>query len=216
MAVRIGGKAIKCAVFFFAEGRAAADVGSGKLSLASNKHDYDVFDAAGAFFPVLLLRNSFSVINKNMTAILAKLSLGIADIFKPERSLLEDLVKKESKLQLDLKKEKEQLKAAYEPVKIAATAADPTLTAHVHALRTQALHRLEILEKKMLKAEKKNFEAQQRQIHKFKSMLFPGGILQERVDNVLGYISIYGDDFLHALYQYSPAFSKGFTVLSEQ
>ncbi len=176
----------------------------------------NVFDAAGAFFPVLLLRNSFSVVNKNMGNILNKLSLGIEDIFKPEKSLLEGLVKKESKLQLDLQKEKELLKAAYEPVKAVASAADPTLTAHVHALRTQALHRLDILEKKMLKAEKKNFEAQQRQTHKFKSMLFPGGILQERVDNVLGYISIYGADFLKAVYQYSPAFSEGFTVLSEQ
>ena len=176
----------------------------------------NVFNAAGAFFPVLMLRNSLSFLNKNMTGLLTKLSLKSDEIFKTEKALLEELVKKESTLQLDLEKEKEQLKAAYEPIKTAASAADPTLCAHVHALRTQALHRLEILEKKMIKAEKKRFEAQQRQIHKLKNMLFPAGILQERVDNILGYLSTYGEDFLKAVYQHSPAFPEGFTILSEQ
>ena len=68
----------------------------------------------------------------------------------------------------------------------------------------------------MLKAEKKKFEAQQRQISKVKELLSPTGNLQERVDNVLEYLSIYRNDFIDMLYNNSSAIENEFTILTEQ
>jgi uncharacterized protein YllA (UPF0747 family) len=85
----------------------------------------------------------------------------------------------------------------------------------VYALRTQALNKLEILEKKMLKAEKKKFEAQQRQIQKLKTALYPNNNLQERVDNVLEYVSVYGNEFIDVLYKNSQGLGNQFTILTE-
>ena len=119
-------------------------------------------------------------------------------------------------VQLDLKKEKQQVYLAYEDIKTASSAVDSTLARHAEALHTQALHRLEILEKKMLKAEKKKYEAQQRQISRIKNAVFPGGTLQERVENILPYLSSFGREFIKTLYDHSPAVAAEFTVLTEQ
>ncbi len=77
--------------------------------------------------------------------------------------------------------EAEQL---YNVIKKQATTIDTTLEKHVEALKTQTLHRLQELEKKMLRAEKRKFADQQRQIHTIKEQLFPGNGLQERKENL--------------------------------
>ena len=68
----------------------------------------------------------------------------------------------------------------------------------------------------MLKAEKKKFESQQRQIRKIKTAVSPDGILQERVDNILEYTAVYGPGFLQMLYKHSSPYPVGFTVLKEE
>ncbi len=176
----------------------------------------NVFDAVGAFFPPLVLRNSFTIMNKKITEKMHSLGLQYEDTFKPERHLIEEMVKKESELVLDLKAEKDAFKTVYENIKTAASNIDSSLNCHVHALRTQALNKLEILEKKMLKAEKKKFEAQQRQIQKLKTALYPNNNLQERVDNVLEYLSVYGDEFIDILFKNSEGLRKEFTILAEE
>ncbi len=176
----------------------------------------NVFDAAGAFFPPLVLRNSFTIMNKKTGDKMVALGLEHEDTFKPEKQLIEEVVKKKSELALDLKEEKEAFKLVYEKIKAATCKIDTTLNAHVHALRTQALNRLEVLEKKMLKAEKKKFEAQQRQIQKLKIGLYPNNNLQERVDNILEYVSVYGNEFIEILYKNSDWLGNEFTILAEE
>jgi bacillithiol synthase len=176
----------------------------------------NVFDVAGAFFPPLVLRNSFTIINKKVADKMLALGLQYEDTFKSEKQLIEEMVKKETELTLDLKEEKEAIKAQYENIKTTAGNIDGTLNCHVHALRTHALNKLEILEKKMLKAEKKKFEAQQRQIQKLKTALYPNNNLQERVDNVLEYVSVYGNEFIDVLYKNSEGLGNEFTILREE
>ena len=175
-----------------------------------------VFEEAAVFFPPLILRNSYSIIDKNVASLLAGLGLQPHEIFKAEKQLIDELVKKATTNVLQVDDEKEALKVVYEKIKQVANKVDTTLSCHVHALRTQALHRLDILEKKMLKAEKKKFDAQQRQIKKIKTALYPNHTLQERKDNVLSYISKYGDSFIPVLYSQMHALQPEFTILTEQ
>ncbi len=176
----------------------------------------NVFETANAFFPPLVLRNSFAVINKNTHEKIEHVGLGVTDIFQSEKNLIEKIVYQQSTLMLDIKEEKEELKNLYEKIKSVAGNIDNSLNCHVHALRTQALNRLEILEKKMLKAEKKKFETQQRQIKKIKSAVYPNNNLQERVDNILEYITLYGNSFIDMLHQHSNDVKAEFTILIEQ
>jgi uncharacterized protein YllA (UPF0747 family) len=43
--------------------------------------------------------------------------------------------------------------------------------------------------------------------------LFPGGSLQERVENIADWYKIYGTNFVRAIVENSDDFSKGFTLL---
>ena len=175
----------------------------------------NVFAAAGAFFPPLVLRNSFTIILKKEASKIVDLGLLVQDIFKTEKVLIDEIVKRESQQVLDLKAQKEALKQVYENIKTTTSKIDTTLNAHVYALRTQALHKLDIVEKKMLKAENKKFEAQQRQVKKLKATLYPTNNLQERVDNVLEYLATLDIDFVKLIYENSKGTKNDFTILEE-
>ncbi len=104
----------------------------------------------------------------------------------------------------------------YESLKKLARPVDPTLEQHVTALQTRAVEPLRILEKKLLKAEKRKFVDQQRQLQALKSALFPQGGLQERVENFMPWYATQGRSFIHDLYQHSPALEQEFVVLIEK
>ena len=67
----------------------------------------------------------------------------------------------------------------------------------------------------MLKAEKKKFDAQQRQVEKIKNILFPNESLQERVDNIMPYYAVYGKGFIEMLYENSTGLKQEFCILTE-
>ena len=83
-------------------------------------------------------------------------------------------------------------------------------------LQAKALKPLKELEKKMLKAEKRKFEEQRKQIHALKSALFPQNNLQERIDNFMPYYSKWGRQFISALYQNSLVLEQEFMVVEEK
>ncbi len=166
-------------------------------------------------YPVLMLRNSFLLIDKKVKLLCEKLQLETDDIFKDEITLINELVKKESKHQLYLTLEKQQVREAFNEIKKATQQIDITLTPHTEALLAKTLKSLETLEHKMLKAEKRKFEAQQRQIKKIRSILFSNGDLQERVENFMPYYAKYGNDFINMLYENSLIFQQKFNVLYE-
>lgn len=164
-------------------------------------------------FPVLILRNSFLLINEKAKMLQDKLQFSTPDLFKPEAELLSDWVKRETRNQVYLSLEKQQVTDTYNDIKTAVKNIDVTLQQHTEALQTKALNALNVLEKKMLKAEKRKFEAEQRQISKLKSVLFPHGELQERIDNFLPYFARYGAAFIDTLYNNSAVFNDGFVIV---
>jgi bacillithiol biosynthesis cysteine-adding enzyme BshC len=175
-----------------------------------------VFEVVGVPYPILVLRNSFLLIEKKEEELLQKLKFSPEDLFKPEAELMNELVKRDSSKQLSLEKEKTQLNEFFDSIKTIAGEVDVTLAKHADALKAKALQKIETLEKKMLKSEKKSFDAQQRQLHKIKSQLFPNNSLQERVENFTSYYAKYGKDFLKTIYENSLSLEQKFVVLTEK
>ena len=175
-----------------------------------------VFVAVDLPYPVLVLRNSFMLVEKNYSTILSKLGFTITDLFKSKEQLINELVKKESRLQLSLEKETDTVKEFYLQLKNTVGTVDITLQKHTEALQAQAIKKIEQLEKKMLKAEKKKFEAQQRQLHKLKTVLFPHNNLQERVENIIPFYAKWGNNFIKTIYENSLALEQEFVVLEEK
>jgi len=174
-----------------------------------------VFEAAGVPFPVLVVRNSFMVANKRSAELASKLGFSLRDLFRPEQELLDELVKRDSSLQLNITKEREEVRSLYERLKAVAGKVDANLSKHTEALYTRADKKLLALEKKMLRAERRKFADQQRQLQSVKSFLFPNGGLQERIDNLLPYYAKSGKAFLDDIYVNSAALSQEFCIIEE-
>lgn len=167
-------------------------------------------------FPMLILRNSFLLIDKDSHLLMRKLGISETSIFKPEEKLKTRFVERNSTRQLALEKEIEDLAGYYDHLQQLATAIDPTLKTHVKALKTRALKTIEALEKKFLRAEKRHYDTELRQLAKLKEKLFPLQGLQERIDNFMPYYARWGKSFIDLLYSHSFTLEQQFGILIEK
>lgn len=172
-----------------------------------------VFEACGVPYPMLVVRNSFLLLNEGNKLFAEKLGFEITDLFASAENLINRLVKRDSSLQLDLTEEKKQLEALYHSLKTITEKIDITLSQHTEALQAKALQKVDNLEKKMLRSEKRKFEAQQRQISKLREQLFPKNSLQERQENFAGFYAKFGKELLIKLYDASLGLEQKFAIL---
>ena len=175
----------------------------------------ELFDHYKVVYPILVLRNSFLLIEDKWNQKIKKLELTIADLFRDENELMRLIVEKNSANDVALNGNFEKAEAFYEQIRLQAEAIDKTLSQYVSSIKTRSLKDLEELEKKMLRAEKRKFEEQQRQIQKIKEVLFPNDGLQERVENFSWFYAKWGRTFIEELLKNSLAFEQEFTVLTE-
>ena len=176
----------------------------------------DLFDHYKVPFPMLVLRNSFMIVEQKWQEKISKLGFTIEDFFLSKEELLNRVVMNESKNEVKLNGSLTELEKMYENFKKQASAVDSSLEKHVEALKLRAVHRLQELEKKMLRAEKRKFADHQRQINTIKEHLFPGNGLQERYDNISYYYAKWGRDIIHKLYGQSLNFEQEFVILREK
>jgi bacillithiol biosynthesis cysteine-adding enzyme BshC len=173
----------------------------------------DVFENIQIPYPVLILRNSFLLMNRQQDEKISKAGFSVSDLFRDEQLLFAELVKRETTLQLDLAKEIEQTHQLYAHLKKLSVQVDTSLQEHVSSLETKAVKKLAGLEKKLLRAEKAKFEVQKNQLTKLKQDLFPNNSLQERVDNFSLYYAHEGRDWLRKIYNASSGFNAGFGII---
>jgi bacillithiol synthase len=101
-------------------------------------------------YPVLVLRNSFLLVENKWKEKIERMGFGLHDFFQSEQALLNKLVARNKNGELRLEKEKESAHQLYELMKSKVSSIDPTLAQHVEALQAKALKPLQELEKKML------------------------------------------------------------------
>ncbi len=172
-----------------------------------------LFEAVQVPYPVLVLRNSFLLVEAKDANLINKLQLNYTSIFKSEDELLNDITKRQATNQLNLSGELDTTKAFYQTIKKVAGAIDSTLAQHAEALQTKAIYRLQELEKKMLRAEKRKLKDEAAQLHKLKSSLFPNNSLQERTENLSSFYGKYGKALLDELLKQSLALEQEFVVM---
>lgn len=173
----------------------------------------DLFTAYGVPYPVLVLRNSFLVVEDRWRSLSAALGLSVAELFQSEDVLLKNLALKYAIAPVLLNGKLEQATELFQAIQQQATAVDGTLRHHVAAMQTKSLKALRALEKKMIRAEKRKHTDEQRRLAKIKVALFPGGGLQERKENFSGFYAKWGRAFFDELYGYSLGLEQQFTVL---
>jgi len=180
------------------------------LELKSNFEYYKVD------FPILILRNSGLVVPKRSAAKIEKMELAPDDIFKPADEIKKDWVKKHSDKELSLKEEWQELQQIFDKIKQRSSKIDPTLTKSADAVKARLNHALNNLEKKLIKAEKANYQTRLEQIDQVKTELFPKDSLQERTENFGLFYVKWGQDFIDELIRHFEPLDFKFTVLTEE
>jgi bacillithiol synthase len=173
----------------------------------------DLFENYAVPYPVLILRNSFLIIDKRHQDLLNKLNLTALDLFKGKEVLLNEIVNRESKFILNLTIEKKEFENIYDQIDKLVNRIDSTLRQHVEALETRHVKALSALEKKMFRAEKRKFSDQKNQLNKIFSSLFPNDGLQERTENFMLFYSKWGNDFFKMLYDASLTLEEKFCII---
>jgi bacillithiol biosynthesis cysteine-adding enzyme BshC len=166
-------------------------------------------------FPILLLRNSGLYIGKANAGKLRKLGLTAPDIFRPLSDLKKQVGASLGQEEVSLAAQQQALAAVFKEVSDLAQRLDPTLVKTVAAEQQKAAAGLAGLEKRLSKAAESKHEVAYSQLTALKDKLFPGGSLQERVDNVLS-ILINNPQFIDQLLEAFDPLALEFTVLEEE
>jgi len=174
------------------------------------------FDFYKVDFPILILRNSALVVKKDQAAKVKHMDLTAADLFKPNDTLKTDWVKKHSNHNLSLEGEWREMSALFEKIKLRSYKIDPTLSPSASAVQARLKHAIDNLEKKLIKAEKRNYATRLEQLAVVKAELFPKDSLQERTENFgLMYVR-WGQTFIDELVRHFEPLAFEFTVLTEE
>ncbi|HEY9002802.1 MAG TPA: bacillithiol biosynthesis cysteine-adding enzyme BshC [Mucilaginibacter sp.] len=180
------------------------------LELKSNFEYYKVD------FPILMLRNSGLVIPKQSASKVARMELPVVELFKSTDAIKTNWIKQHSEHELSLKKEWSELQQILEKIKSRSSKIDPTLAQSTDAIRARLEHAIDRLEKKLIRAEKKNYHTRLEQIDHIKAELFPKDSLQERTENFGLFYVKWGQQFIDELIRNFEPLDFKFTVLTEK
>lgn len=171
------------------------------------------FDFYKVDFPLLVLRNSAMIADEKTEAKLKKLNLAFVDAFEETEALKKKYVQLHTQHELNLNTEWSILKSVFESLKIRTKKIDPTLAPSAEAVEVRLKKAIDSLEKKLMRAEKRNFSEAISAIEKIKQELFPSGGLQERKENFGLFYVKYGDELITNLIKYFDPLAFQFTIL---
>jgi uncharacterized protein YllA (UPF0747 family) len=147
----------------------------------------EVFNHYQLPFPIVMPRNFAMVIDALTRRKFEKTGLETKDLFEEKNFLFNHWILTNTSQDLTLSQSIHDVQAIFEQVKIKAGKIDTTLVPHVSAQAKSVVNRLEKVETKFIRAEKRLHADKLRQIEVIKDTLFPRGSLQERVDNFLNF-----------------------------
>lgn len=179
------------------------------LELKANFEHYQVD------FPILILRNSGLVVPEQVSAKIANMGLTAADFFKKTDELKNSWIKQNTTHDLSLNKEWSELENIFEKIKLRACKIDPSLSPSTSAVQARLKHAVGNLEKKLIRAEKRNYSTRLEQIEHIKGALFPKDSLQERTDNFGLFYVKWGQSFIDELIRNFQPLDFQFNIIAE-
>ena len=138
------------------------------------------------------------------------------NLFKSSDTIKNEWVKKHSNHTLTLTEEWRELNCVFEKIKLRAYKIDSTLAPSTEAVAVRLKHAIDNLEKKLIKAEKRNFHTRLEQVEHIKADIFPKDSLQERSENFGLFYVKWGQDFIDELIRNFDPLDFKFTVLTEK
>jgi uncharacterized protein YllA (UPF0747 family) len=172
-----------------------------------------LFKKFGMTLPLLLVRNSFLFLNANQVKKLDKLGLTLKDLFADEQDLTKKIVSAHDD-EISFNEEHIEISKVMDDLTEKAKAIDPSLNQVFNGEKQRIMKSLYNLEKRAFKALKQKNEQKISQAISLKERLFPGGGLQERIDNFSGFYEQQGDSFFDDIYDAIDPINTRLNVLS--
>lgn len=174
-----------------------------------------LFQHYNVFYPVVLLRQSVLWIDERMSKAVSQVQLSPAGIFDDENMLLRKYVTDNSDTDWQTKEELKEIEHLLGSLRKKAAKVDATLNASAEAVLTKIRYQLQMLEKKMLKAEKRKMQEALNRVIKIKTALFPNNSLQERVENFTNYFLEYNTQYFDVLYSAIQPLRNEFLIIED-
>ena len=173
-----------------------------------------MFQAYQVSFPMLMLRNSVLLLNDKQQKKLRKLQLSYQDIFLKNAILENEITRKFSEIPIDFSSQRAILEKQFQELYQLASQTDASFRGAVKAQEVKQLKGLDMLEKRLLKAQKKKYKEQLERVLSLRVELFPKESLQERVDNFSEYMIDTRGQLIDMLVKNLNPFDFRFVILS--
>jgi bacillithiol biosynthesis cysteine-adding enzyme BshC len=141
------------------------------------------FDTVEVSFPILLVRNSVLLATEKQAKKADQLGLTWNDLFSKQTDLVNKKTAQLSEFPIDFTIQKEHLKKQFEALLAIANQTEKSFLGAVKAQEAKQIKGLENLEKRLLKAQKRNYAERLERITDLQNELFPDKSLQERQVN---------------------------------
>jgi len=165
-------------------------------------------------FPVLMPRNSFMVLDEQVSRKMEKAGVKTKDLFSSREELLKKAIKGTDEVHTAFEKLKFEIGKSFESVAPVVTEIDQTLNGSLEAEQQKVKKGVDHFTEKLFRAMRRKEEVTVSQVEWILNRLYPDGVLQERKINIL---AIAGDKaFVSAITDWCDPFSSSFDIISLQ
>lgn len=171
--------------------------GGGELAYWFQLKKY--FKSVGEKLPILVLRNSVLLLTAKQKNKLKKLHISLEELFLPLPKLIDKKIKEISEIKIDFSPQEQLLQNSFKELKQMAKKTDVTFLNAVNAQERKQLRGLKVLEKRLLKAQKRKHLDVVSRIKILHNEIFPNGKLQERTSNFSEFYALQGERLLPML-----------------
>ena len=154
------------------------------------------FENSNVQFPILKLRTSAFIIDEKTSKKLSKSNIDIKYFFGKLDDLINHKINSTSKLNLSFNSLKNKLTNQFNELREISINIDKSFVGALNAKERKQLKGLDELEKKLIKAEKRNYETQINNVKSIFESLHPNNIDQERYLNFGNFYSYKGQEFI--------------------
>ena len=165
-------------------------------------------------FPILLLRNSVLLKSKKQQDKIEKLNISTKDLFLKKHELINKKVRNISNIDIDFSPQRKHLMKQFEDLYKLAEVTDASFINAVKAQEVKQLKGLDMLEKRLLKAQRIKLSDHVARLTTLQAELFPNGSLQERNKNFSELYKEYGRELIHTLHRELDPLKNEFVILT--
>ncbi|MDY8134053.1 bacillithiol biosynthesis cysteine-adding enzyme BshC [Aquimarina sp. 2201CG5-10] len=186
--------------------------GGGELAYWLELKDY--FEEVDVPFPMLLLRNSVLLKSQKQAEKVKKLNVSDKELFLKQHELINRKVRQISNIDINFDPQRKHLIEQFKEMYELAEQTDVTFLNAVKAQEVRQLKGLDVLEKRLLKAQRRKLGDQVKRLTIIQNELFPNQSLQERTTNFSEMYLEYGQELIPELIKYLDPLGGEFSIIT--